>query len=58
MSAGEAATSDAAERQLLRLWLAMPGSRALPESFRPVFGETAAGAPRGGMPVATGMVGG
>jgi hypothetical protein len=58
VTAGEVAASDEAERQLLRLWLAMPGSRALPESFRPVFGETAAGAPRGGMPVATGMVGG
>lgn len=36
-------------RHLLRLWLAMPNSRALPESFRPVYGETAAGAPRGGI---------
>jgi len=35
-------------RQLLRLWLAMPNSRALPESFRAVFRETAAGALRGG----------
>jgi hypothetical protein len=36
-------------RHLLRLWLAMPNSRALPESFRALFGETAAGAPRGGV---------
>lgn len=52
-----------AERELLRLWLATPNSRTLPESFRPVFGETAAGARRGGVlgavrPGALRMVGG
>jgi hypothetical protein len=33
---------------LLRLWLAMPNSRPLPEAFRPLFGETAGGVLRGG----------
>ncbi len=41
-------TTGETERQLLRLWLATPGSRALPESFRAIYGENAAGAPRGG----------
>jgi hypothetical protein len=50
--------SPGAARELLRLWLAMPGSRALPESFGAVFGPTAAGATRGGVPQAGGMVGG
>ncbi|MDO9709569.1 TauD/TfdA family dioxygenase [Paracraurococcus lichenis] len=56
--AGEVPAADEASRELLRLWLATPGSRALPESFGAVFGTTAAGAPRGGVPVAGGMVGG
>jgi hypothetical protein len=55
VTAGPEAEPSEAARQLLRLWLALPGSRALPESFRPVFRETAAGAPRGGI---AGMVGG
>lgn len=54
--AGEA--PDQAGRQLLRLWLATPGSRDLPESFRQVFRETAAGVARGGIAVGTAMVGG
>ena len=54
---GETRVADEAERQLLRLWLATPMSRALPESFRAVFGETAAGATRGGVPAASRMVG-
>jgi hypothetical protein len=58
VNAGEASAADAAERTLLRLWLATPFSRALPESFRAIFGETAAGATRGGVPAATKMVGG
>lgn len=37
-------------RHLLRLWLAVPNSRALPSSFAPFFGNTAAGAVRGGFP--------
>ncbi|MFC7474307.1 TauD/TfdA family dioxygenase [Dankookia sp. GCM10030260] len=56
--AGEAPATDEASRELLRLWLSMPGSRALPESFGAVFGTTAAGAPRGGVPLANGLVGG
>ena len=47
-----------ADRQLLRLWLATPGSRDLPESFRQVFRETAAGVPRGGIAAGPAMVGG
>jgi TfdA family taurine catabolism dioxygenase TauD len=35
-------------RQLLRLWLCTPNSRALPEGFRAAFGDIAAGALRGG----------
>lgn len=37
------------KRLLLRLWLAMPNSRALPESFRVLFGDVAPGAMRGGI---------
>lgn len=55
---GERQAAPEAERELLRLWLATPNSRALPESFRPVFGETAAGAMRGGVPGPARMVGG
>lgn len=36
-------------RHLLRLWLAMPNSRPLDPMFRASYGETAAGALRGGM---------
>lgn len=54
----EAAPEDTA-RQLLRLWLATPGSRDLPDSFRQVFGATAAGMERGGVaPNGPAMVGG
>ncbi|RAI58541.1 TauD/TfdA family dioxygenase [Roseicella frigidaeris] len=56
--AGEAPADAVAARAMLRLWLATPGSRALPESFGAVFGTTAAGAPRGGVPQAEGLVGG
>lgn len=54
--AGEAPAPDEASRQVLRLWLATPGSRALPQSFGAVFGTTAAGAPRGGVPQAGAMM--
>ncbi len=37
------------KRLLLRIWLAVPNSRPLDESFRGSYGETAAGAIRGGM---------
>jgi hypothetical protein len=37
------------KRLLLRLWLAVPGSRPLPEYYRLVFGEIAPGAVRGGV---------
>lgn len=36
-------------RLLLRLWLAMPNSRALPEDHRVLWRDVAAGAPRGGI---------
>ncbi|WP_165982291.1 TauD/TfdA family dioxygenase [Dankookia rubra] len=55
---GEAPAADEASRELLRLWLSTPGSRALPESFGAVFGTTAAGAPRGGVAASHGLVGG
>lgn len=38
------------KRLLLRLWLAVPGSRPLPASFEHVFGRTEAGVVRGGVP--------
>jgi Taurine catabolism dioxygenase TauD, TfdA family len=47
-----AAAEGAGARHLLRLWLAMPNSRALPECYGAVFGATAAGAPRGGVATA------
>lgn len=55
-----AAEEGGAGRHLLRLWLAMPNSRALPQSYGAVFGTTAAGAPRGGVGAgpARAMVGG
>ncbi|TCZ58571.1 TauD/TfdA family dioxygenase [Roseicella aquatilis] len=56
--AGAAPAPEEGARELLRLWLATPGSRALPESFGAVFGTTAAGAPRGGVALTGGMVGG
>lgn len=37
------------KRLLLRLWLAMPNSRALPESYAVLFGNTEPGALRGGI---------
>ncbi len=58
---GSAATADAtAAPRTLGVWLSTRTSRALPESFRPMFGETAAGARRGGilLPTGPGMVGG
>jgi hypothetical protein len=50
---------DGERRALLRLWLSTPGARALPDSFRPVFGAVAAGTRRGGVAAqGIGMVGG
>jgi len=47
------------DRLLLRLWLAMPNSRALPEGHEVLWGDIAAGALRGGIgQTATGPVGG
>ncbi|MEQ9639464.1 MAG: TauD/TfdA family dioxygenase [Alphaproteobacteria bacterium] len=44
---------DPARRRLLhRLWLSMPNSRPLPESFAVLFRDTAPGALRGGIPPA------
>ncbi|MGI9476148.1 MAG: TauD/TfdA family dioxygenase, partial [Hyphomicrobiaceae bacterium] len=37
------------KRLLLRLWLAMPNSRALPDDYEVLFGHTAPGALRGGI---------
>lgn len=37
------------QRLLLRLWMAMPNSRALPPSYEVLFGHTDAGALRGGI---------
>lgn len=37
------------ERMLLRLWLATPNSRRLPDGFETLWGSTAAGAVRGGV---------
>ncbi|NQV54577.1 MAG: TauD/TfdA family dioxygenase [Rhodospirillales bacterium] len=39
---------EARKRHLLRMWLAVPNSRPLPESFKAYFRETGAGAVRGG----------
>lgn len=44
--------------RMLGVWLSTRTSRALPESFRAVFGETAAGALRGGDTDGPGMTGG
>jgi hypothetical protein len=54
--ARDAFTDDAAAgrvRRLLRLWLAMPNSRALPEDHTVLWGDVRAGAVRGGIAVAT-----
>jgi hypothetical protein len=54
--ARDAFTDDAAAgryRRLLRLWLAMPNSRPLPDDHAVLWGNVAAGAPRGGIGVAT-----
>lgn len=52
------AFTDAADpeqrRLLLRLWLAMPNSRPLPDSFSGMYRNTAAGSLRGGMPTVEG----
>jgi hypothetical protein len=41
--------SQGADRMLMRLWLAMPNSRALPEDHAILWRDVAAGAPRGGI---------
>jgi hypothetical protein len=38
------------KRLLLRLWLAVPGSRPLPDSYETLFGSIEPGAVRGGLP--------
>jgi len=38
------------KRHLLRIWLSMPNSRALPPTFASYFGDVRAGAERGGYP--------
>ncbi len=45
----EDAPEEGMVRQLLRVWLAMPNSRALPEDHRVLWGEIGAGALRGGI---------
>jgi Taurine catabolism dioxygenase TauD, TfdA family len=42
------------KRLLLRLWLSVPGSRPLPKGYELVFGNTEAGAVRGGVPAREG----
>ncbi|WP_157793102.1 TauD/TfdA family dioxygenase [Bordetella genomosp. 8] len=42
------------KRTLLRLWLAVPDSRRLPDAFAPFYGSTAPGALRGGILHASG----
>ena len=42
-------TAQGSDRLLLRLWLAMPNSRPLPEGFEVLWGAIEAGAPRGGV---------
>lgn len=42
------------KRLLLRLWLAVPGSRPLPGGYELLFGSVAAGAVRGGVPAREG----
>jgi hypothetical protein len=42
------------KRLLLRLWLAVPGSRPLPEGYALLFGSVEAGAVRGGVPARDG----
>jgi hypothetical protein len=37
-------------RHLLRIWLSLPNTRRLPDSFAPFFGDVRAGAVRGGYP--------
>jgi hypothetical protein len=55
---GPTAADGAGDPRLLGVWLSTRTSRALPESFRAVFGEPAPGARRGGAPAGPGMVGG
>ena len=45
----EDAPSEGLTRRLLRIWLAMPNSRALPDDHRVLWRKTAAGARRGGI---------
>jgi hypothetical protein len=47
VNAGPDAVPEAASRQLLRLWLEMPGSLGMPENFRQVFHAAAGSAPAG-----------
>ncbi len=42
-------------RHLLRLWLSLPNSRRLPDTFAEFFGDIAAGAVRGGYPSRDGV---
>jgi hypothetical protein len=42
------------DRFLMRLWLSMPNSRALPPGFEALWGSIEAGALRGGIPRRTG----
>jgi hypothetical protein len=45
------------DRFLMRLWLSMPNSRALPPGFEPLWGAIEAGALRGGIPARKGESG-
>jgi len=48
-SAYEDAEGPDRDRLLLRLWIAPPNSRELPDGFEVLWGTTAGGAPRGGI---------
>ncbi len=54
-SAFEDDPAQAAERLLMRLWLSMPNSRALPADHAVLWGNVAAGARRGGIGLAPGF---
>ncbi|HUG37885.1 MAG TPA: TauD/TfdA family dioxygenase, partial [Candidatus Limnocylindrales bacterium] len=48
-TAYEDETAPDTDRLLLRLWLSMPNSRALPDGFEVLWGSIEPGAPRGGI---------
>jgi Taurine catabolism dioxygenase TauD, TfdA family len=51
-SAFDQAAGENSPRTLLRIWIAPPNSRELPDDFADLYGSVAAGAVRGGVPAA------